>query len=94
MSENLSNSSNPTPRPDLPSILREIGAINHDAINTKAASLYLTKVLGIPTAPASLEVYRHRACGPRYKKIRSRVFYSIAALDDFAKGVEVRTFER
>lgn len=77
---------------DLAEILKEIGAVNPEAVSTKAAATYLTKVKGVPTAPSSLEVYRHRSCGPRYKKIRSRVFYTLEWLDQYAQGVEIKLF--
>lgn len=78
--------------PDLADILKEIGVVNPEAVPTKAAAAYLTRFKGVPTAPSSLEVYRHRSCGPRYKKIRSRVFYTLEWLDHYAQGVEIKIF--
>lgn len=78
--------------PDLAEILEEIGAPNPNTIPTKAAAAYLTKVKGVPTSASSLEVYRHRSCGPRYRKIRSRVFYTLEWLDEYAQGVEIKIF--
>ena len=73
--------------------LATLGVSHPDAIPTKKASEFLTKVLGIPTAPSSLEVYRCSSRGPRYRKIGSRIFYTLEGLLDYAKGIEVKIFD-
>ena len=73
--------------------LQEIGITNPDTIPTKQAAAYITQIKGIPTAPSSLEVYRCTSRGPRYKKIASRVFYTIPWLDLWAAGVEVKIYD-
>jgi len=78
--------------PDLAEFLKTIGVVNPESVTTKAAAAYLTIYKGVPTAASSLEVYRHRSCGPKYKKVRSRVFYTIPWLDEYADGVEINVF--
>jgi hypothetical protein len=72
---------------------KQFGITNPEAITTKQASAYLTKIKGIPTAASSLEVYRCQSRGPKYKKIGSRVYYTIPWLDKWANGVEVKIFD-
>ena len=73
--------------------LQEIGITNSETIPTKQAAAYLSHIKGVPTAPSSLEVYRCTSRGPRYKKIGSRVFYTVLWLDEYAKGVEVKIYD-
>jgi len=79
--------------PELKAALQQIGIINPDAVSTKQAAAYLSLVKGVPTAPSSLEVYRSKSRGAKYKKIGSRVFYTTAWLDEYAEGVEVKIFD-
>jgi hypothetical protein len=79
--------------PDLKAILQEIGITHPEAVSTKQASAYLTRVMGVPTATGSLEAYRCQSRGPRYKKIGSRVFYTVSWLNEYASGLEVKIFD-
>jgi len=81
------------PVPQLTEALRQIGIINPETIPTKQAAAYLSQIKNVPTAPSSLEVYRCQSRGPRYKKIGSRVFYTTAWLDEWAKGVDVKVYD-
>jgi hypothetical protein len=81
------------PTPQLTEVLRQIGIINPETIPTRQAAAYLSQIRNVPTAPSSLEVYRCQSRGPRYKKIGSRVFYTAAWLDEWAKGVEVKIYD-
>lgn len=67
--------------------------VNPKSITTTEAAAYLSEVHGIRTAPKSLEVYRCRGKSPKYKKIGSRVFYTLSWLDDYAKGVEIKIYD-
>ena len=60
-------------------------------LNTVEASKYLTSC-GVPYTKKTLEVFRCKKRGPRYKKIVSRVFYEKDWLDEFVAGLEVRVF--
>ena len=73
-------------------ILQAIGATHPDLLTTKQASAFLT-ALGIPTAASSLEVARCKSRGPKYKKVASRVFYTVDWLSEYAAGIEVRIFD-
>ena len=75
------------------SSFNELGITNPNVIPTKQAAAYLSQIRGVPTAPSSLEVYRCTSRGPRYKKIGSRVFYTIAWLDEWSEGVEIRIYD-
>ena len=79
--------------PEMKVILRELGVIHPDSFTTKQAASYLSQIKGIPTAKSTLEVFRCRNRGPRYRKIGSRVFYSLTELDRYAQGVEIRIFD-
>ena len=83
----------PLPSHQLKESLQRIGITNPETIPTKQAAAYLTQIKNVPTAPSSLEVYRCTSRGPRYKKIQSRVFYTLAWLDEWARGVEVRIYD-
>jgi hypothetical protein len=74
-------------------ILQRLGITNPETVTTKQASRYLTEVKGVPTAPSSLEVYRCRSKGPRYKKIGGRIYYTTSWLDEYARGVEIIIFD-
>ena len=74
-------------------LLDRFKIVNSEAVTTKQAAKYLTEVKGIPTAPSSLEVYRCIGKGSRYKKIGSRVFYTLPWLDEYAAGIEVKIFD-
>jgi hypothetical protein len=73
--------------------IQELGIINPENVPTKQASAYLTKLVGVPVAPSSLEVYRSTSRGPKYKKIGSRCFYSLTWLDEWAAGVEIKIYD-
>ena len=73
--------------------LIRIGVTHPESITTRQAAKYLTETKGIPTAKSTLEIYRCRNKGPRYRKIGSRVFYSWQFLEEYANGVEVRIFD-
>jgi hypothetical protein len=79
--------------PQFKEALRQIGIIHLEAVTTKQASAYLSQIKGIPTAASSLEVYRCQSRGPKYRKIQSRIFYSLEWLDEWASGVEVKIFD-
>lgn len=79
--------------PEIKAILNELGADHPDSLLTKQASDYLTRFKGVKTAASTLEVMRSRGVGPRYRKVRSRVFYSLAGLDEYAAGVEIKIFD-
>lgn len=74
-------------------VLEELKIVNPECVTTKQAALYLSQIKGIPTAPSSLEVYRSTSRGPKFKKINSRVFYTLPWLDEHANGVEVRIYD-
>ena len=75
------------------SLLDRFGITTPEAVTTKQAAEYLTKEKGIPTAASSLEVYRCLGRGCRYKKIGSRVFYTLPWLDEYAAGIEVKIYD-
>ena len=79
--------------PEMKVILHELVVIHPDSFTTKQAASYLSQIKGIPTAKSTLEVFRCRNRGPRYRKIGSRVFYSLTELDRYAHGVEIRIFD-
>ncbi len=74
-------------------MLDDLGIININAVPTIKAADYCTKILGIPTAPSSLEVYRCKGRGPKYKKINSRVYYTLPWLDKYAQGIEIKIYD-
>ncbi len=74
-------------------LLERLGIANPEAVTTKQAAAYLTKEKGIPTASSSLEVYRSQGRASRYKKIGSRVFYTLPWLDEYAAGIEVKIYD-
>jgi hypothetical protein len=74
-------------------LLTQIGITHPESIPTRQASRYLTEIKGIPTAESSLEVYRSTGRGPCYKKIGSRVFYTLDWLDKYAAGIEIKIYD-
>ena len=82
-----------TAPPDIEEALARIGIKNPLAIPTPQAAAYLSQIKNIPTAPSTLEVYRHRSRGPKYKKVSGRVYYTAAWLDEYADGVPVSIFD-
>ncbi len=76
-----------------PEVLERIGIIHPEAVTTKQASAYFSQIKGIPIAASSLEVYRCQGRGPRYRKIGSRIFYSLSDLDTYANGIPVKIFD-
>ena len=65
---------------------------NEKAMTTKDAASYLNNS-GYPGTAKTLEVWRCKKRGPKYKKISSRVFYEKAWLDEFMAGIEVKIFD-
>jgi hypothetical protein len=59
---------------------------------TPEASQYLTEK-GIRVASKTLEVWRCKSRGPKYKKVGSRVYYERRWLDEFITGLEVKFFD-
>ncbi|HHL34258.1 MAG TPA: hypothetical protein ENJ30_07845 [Desulfobulbaceae bacterium] len=74
-------------------LLKQLSIQSAEAVPTIPAANYLTRIKGIPTAPSSLEVYRCQGKGPKYKKIGSRVFYTLPWLDEHAAGIEIKIFD-
>lgn len=73
--------------------LQSLGISNPEALTTKQAAAYLSQLKSIPTAASSLEVYRCKSRGPKYKKIGGRIFYTAPWLDEYAAGIEVKVFD-
>ena len=65
---------------------------NENLMTTKEASQYL-RGNGYPGTTKSLEVWRCRKCGPKYKKIGGRVFYEKGWLNEFMAGIEIKIFD-
>ena len=65
--------------------------VNPKALTTRNAADYLNSC-GYPVARGSLEVWRCKNVGPKYKKVGRRVFYEQAWLDEFMAGVVVKIF--
>lgn len=61
-------------------------------MTTTEAADYLASI-GTPFKAGTLEVWRSLGRGPRFKKIASRVFYTQADLDDFARGQFFQTVD-
>ena len=78
---------------ELRASLHELGVVHPESFTTRQASAYLTQIKGIPTAKSTLEVFRCVGRGPRYRKIGSRVFYTLAELDRYAQGVDIKIFD-
>lgn len=79
--------------PQLKKTLQELGIVNPEVLTTKQASSYLTQIKNIPTAARTLEVWRHFSRGPVFKRIGRRCYYTVAWLDQWAHGVEVKIFD-
>jgi hypothetical protein len=60
--------------------------------NTKEAVEYL-QTLGLNFKPSTLEVWRSRGRGPRYKKVARKVYYEKSDLNEFIKGHKVETID-
>ncbi len=60
--------------------------------STKEAVKFL-EASGTPFTCGTLNVWRSKKTGPAYIKIRSRVFYTEAALIEFTRGLEVKTID-
>jgi hypothetical protein len=65
-------------------------SVQSKALNTKQAATYL-KEIGTPFSPGTLEVWRSKGRGPRYRKVCNRVIYLPADLEAFARGQVVET---
>lgn len=59
-------------------------------LNTREASRYL-ETIGVPFTRGTLEVWRSRGVGPRYRKVGRKVFYDPKDLMAFAQGQVVET---
>lgn len=59
-------------------------------LNTKEAAKFLER-LGTPFTPGTLEVWRCHGRGPRFIRVRRKVFYSKEDLEKFARGQIVET---
>lgn len=79
--------------PETRAVLHDLGAVHPDSLTTAQAAGYLSGVKGIQTAKSTLEVFRCQNRGPAYRKIGSRVFYSVTQLDKYAAGVEIKIFD-
>ena len=62
------------------------------AMTTKQASIYLSE-RDFPVKSSTLEVWRCKKKGPKFKKEMSRVFYEKEWLDSFMEGVPVKIFD-
>jgi hypothetical protein len=62
------------------------------AMTTKDAATYLA-ACGYPTTHKTLEVWRCRSRGPKYKVVGRRVFYEQTWLDEYMAGVEVKIYD-
>ncbi|MDP3481338.1 MAG: hypothetical protein Q8R88_16335 [Desulfoprunum sp.] len=79
--------------PQFEKAIQKIGITNPESITTKQASAYLTQIKNIPTAPSSLSVYRCISRGPTFKRVGRRCYYTIAWLDKWAAGIEIKIFD-
>lgn len=59
-------------------------------LNTQQASDYLANQ-GVPITPGTLEVWRCKGKGPRYRKIARMVRYAPKDLDHWCQGLIVET---
>ena len=80
-------------QPAIDAALAGIGIKNPYTITTAQAAAYLSQIKGVPTAKSTLEVFRCRSTGPKYKKVGGRVYYTAAWLDEYADGVPVVLFD-
>lgn len=60
---------------------------------TTQEAVDLMKSWGISFTKGTLEVWRCRKEGPKFIKIRSKVFYTEDAMREFAQGFEVKTVD-
>jgi len=61
-------------------------------LNTEQAAEYL-KSLGTCFSPGTLEVWRCLGKGPRFIRVRRKVFYSKEDLEKFSRGQVVETID-
>lgn len=66
--------------------------MEQDNFDTQSAAKYL-KSLGLAFRPGTLEVWRCKGRGPKYKRVARKVFYERSALDEFARGHTVETVD-
>lgn len=66
--------------------------VHPQAMTTTEAAKYLI-ASGYRTTSKTLEVWRCKRRGPKYKKVGSRVYYEQPWLDEFMAGLEVRVFD-
>jgi len=57
-------------------------------VNTRGAVRYLSD-RGVCFARKTLEIWRIRGKGPKYRRISGRIFYDIDALDEFLRGKQI-----
>jgi hypothetical protein len=62
------------------------------AMTTVEAAKYLI-TSGHRTTSKTLEVWRCKKRGPKYKKVGSRVYYEQSWLDEFMAGIKVKIFD-
>ena len=61
-------------------------------LKTPDAAIYLS-TRGFPVTTKTLEVWRCYGKGPKYIKLTRRVFYRPEHLDEFLKGIEIKTID-
>ena len=66
--------------------------LHPNTMTTPDASKYLI-ASGHRTTSKTLEVWRCKKRGPKYKKVGSRVYYERPWLDEFLAGLEVKIFD-
>jgi hypothetical protein len=59
--------------------------------NQRVDTSKAAKILGLQ--PGTLEVWRSRGRGPRYKRVGRRVFYDLSDLENFANAHTVETID-
>lgn len=60
--------------------------------STKEA-VELMKTWGVSFTKGTLEVWRCRKEGPKFVKIRSKVYYTEESLRQFTSGLEIKTID-
>ena len=65
---------------------------NKRAMTTVEASEYI-RSKGYPGTKKSMEVWRCKKMGPKYKKVGSRIFYQQNWLDEYLAGIPVQFFD-
>ena len=66
--------------------------LHPESMVTTEASQYLTEK-GIRVASKTLEVWRCKSRGPKYKKVAARVYYTKAWLDEYLEGIEIKIYD-